>query len=192
MLIPPGLGRTFYNCYNDECDDDEVEREISPQVLIHPADTTCEPHSNFEDPSSFENTAVEDFAPTSCTRSAEETQQEEEPIASQFGPIGCQSHRHVSQHMGGPLPQLAMDEPAYFYLLTTYISYFILIAFGKVRDFFGKRFKPEKYKNYAERNGYAALNSDFDNFFFRRLKTRMNDCFSRPYGNDHYPVLASY
>ncbi|KAG8810823.1 serine palmitoyltransferase component [Serendipita sp. 399] len=29
-------------------------------------------------------------------------------------------------------------------------------------------------------NGYAALNSDFDSFYTRRLKMRIDDCFSRP------------
>lgn len=28
--------------------------------------------------------------------------------------------------------------------------------------------------------GYAPLNSDFDNFYVRRLKTRISDCFARP------------
>ncbi|CAJ0836584.1 14678_t:CDS:2 [Entrophospora sp. SA101] len=28
--------------------------------------------------------------------------------------------------------------------------------------------------------GYAPLNSDFDNFYVRRLKLRINDCFNRP------------
>jgi serine palmitoyltransferase len=28
--------------------------------------------------------------------------------------------------------------------------------------------------------GYAPLNSDFDSFYTRRLKTRMDDCFSNP------------
>jgi serine palmitoyltransferase len=65
--------------------------------------------------------------------------------------------------------------------LTTYISYMILTAFGHMRDFFGKRFKAEKYKDYKPRDGYAALNSDYDNFYFRRLKKRMDDCFSRPF-----------
>ena len=30
------------------------------------------------------------------------------------------------------------------------------------------------------RQGYAALNSDFDSFYTRRLKTRIDDCFSAP------------
>jgi serine palmitoyltransferase len=83
--------------------------------------------------------------------------------------------------MGGPAT-LLVDEPSYFYILTTHLSYMILIAFGRVRDFFGKVFKREKYKGFKEQDGYAALNSDWENFYFRRLKARMNDCFSRPYG----------
>ena len=73
-----------------------------------------------------------------------------------------------------------MDEPPYYYLLTTYISYLILIIFGHVRDFFGKRFREEHYRHLQARDGYAPLNSDFDNFYVRRLKMRINDCFSRP------------
>jgi serine palmitoyltransferase len=29
-------------------------------------------------------------------------------------------------------------------------------------------------------DGYAPLNSDFDNFFLCRFRTRLNDCFARP------------
>ena len=73
-----------------------------------------------------------------------------------------------------------LDEPPYYYLLTTYISYLILIIFGHIRDFFGKRFRQEHYRHLQARNGYAPLNSDFDNFYVRRLKMRINDCFNRP------------
>ena len=73
-----------------------------------------------------------------------------------------------------------MDEPPYYYLLTTYISYLILIVFGHIRDYFGKRFRPQRYRHLQARDGYAPLNSDFDNFYVRRLKMRINDCFARP------------
>ncbi|KAF3402497.1 hypothetical protein EIK77_003120 [Talaromyces pinophilus] len=99
---------------------------------------------------------------------------------AQFAPISHPSHRYTSRHPGGPFPEPVMDEPPYYYLLTTYISYLILIAFGHVRDFFGKRFKEENYRHLKPRNGYGALNSDFDNFYVRRLKLRINDCFERP------------
>jgi hypothetical protein len=105
----------------------------------------------------------------------------EQPIHSQFGPIGSQAHCYVSQHRGGSLPQHIMDEPAYYYIVTTYIGYMILVILGHIRDFFGKRFKPEKYKGFKEQDGYAALNSDFDNFYFRRVKRLLDDCFKRAY-----------
>lgn len=101
-------------------------------------------------------------------------------IDAQFGPLGNQSHRYVSKHMGGELEEPVIDEPPYYYLLTTYISYLILIVFGHVRDFFGKRFKPEHYRHLKSADGYAALNNDFDNFYVRRLKLRIDDCFARP------------
>ena len=99
---------------------------------------------------------------------------------AQFGPLGHTSHLYTSQHKGGSLPEPIVDEPPYFYLVTTYISYLILIIFGHVRDFFGKRFRKHRYVHLEERDGYAALNSDFDNFYIRRLKTRLGDCFARP------------
>ncbi|KAI5298188.1 hypothetical protein KEM56_004259, partial [Ascosphaera pollenicola] len=99
---------------------------------------------------------------------------------AQFGPLAHPSHRYVSRHSGGDFPEPVMDEPPYYYLFTTYISYLILIAFGHVRDFFGKRFKEQNYRHLKARDGYGALNSDFDNFYVRRLKLRINDCFERP------------
>ena len=99
---------------------------------------------------------------------------------AQFGPLGSQSHRYVSRHTGGPFPRPVEDEPPYFYLVTTYISYLVLILFGHVRDFFGKRFRARRYRHLQEQDGYAPLNSDFDSFYVRRLKLRLNDCFARP------------
>ncbi|KAK9480085.1 pyridoxal phosphate-dependent transferase [Lipomyces japonicus] len=99
----------------------------------------------------------------------------------QFGPITHPSHRYVSHHpRGEPLKHIEEEEPPLFYLLTTYISYLILIIFGHVRDFFGKRLKRDKYSHLVEQNGYAPLNSDFDSFYTRRLRQRLADCFSRP------------
>lgn len=99
---------------------------------------------------------------------------------AQFGPLGHVSHKYTSRHQGSDFPQPVMDEPPYYYLLTTYISYLILIVFGHVRDYFGKRFRPRRYRHLQAQDGYAPLNSDFDNFYVRRLKMRINDCFARP------------
>ncbi|KAL9131800.1 MAG: hypothetical protein Q9217_000327 [Psora testacea] len=99
---------------------------------------------------------------------------------AQFGPLGHPTHRYTSRHYGKDFPAPVMDEPPYYYLLTTYISYLILIVFGHVRDYFGKRLRPQHYRHLQSRDGYAPLNSDFDNFYVRRLKMRINDCFARP------------
>ncbi|KAK4505214.1 hypothetical protein PRZ48_003177 [Zasmidium cellare] len=97
-----------------------------------------------------------------------------------FGPLGSKQHLYSSRFVGDEFPEPIEDEPPYYYLITTYISYLILIIFGHVRDFFGKRFKPDHYKQLREQDGYAPLNSDFDNFYIRRLQLRINDVFRRP------------
>ena len=99
---------------------------------------------------------------------------------AQFGPLGSKTHLYSSRHEGSDFPDPIEDEPPYYFLLTTYFSYLILIIFGHVRDFFGKRFREKHYRHLQARDGYAPLNSDFDNFYVRRLKMRINDCFARP------------
>lgn len=99
---------------------------------------------------------------------------------AQFGPLVHPTHRYVSKHHGEPLEAPVIDEPPYYYVLTTYISYLLLLALGHIRDFFGKRFsKKPAYKTIRAANGYAPLNDDFDNFYTRRLKMRIDDCFAR-------------
>jgi len=97
-----------------------------------------------------------------------------------FGPLGSQEHRYSSRFIGEQFPDPIEDSPPMYFLLTTYISYLILIIYGHVRDFFGKRFKQVKYSHLKSRDGWAPLNSDFDNFYIRRLQLRINDCFRRP------------
>lgn len=99
---------------------------------------------------------------------------------SQFGPLVHSSHRYVSKSHGKPLETPIEDEPPYYFLLTTYVSYLILILLGHIRDFFGKRFGNKKhYQSLKVQNGYAPLNDDFDSFYTRRLKLRLDDCFAR-------------
>ncbi|KAI0114705.1 serine palmitoyltransferase 2 [Daldinia grandis] len=99
---------------------------------------------------------------------------------AQFGPLVDPTDRYVSKHHGEPLEAPIIDEPPYYYVLTTYISYLLLLALGHIRDFFGKRFsKKQTYKTLRVANGYAPLNDDFDSFYTRRLKMRIDDCFAR-------------
>ncbi|ERT00729.1 serine palmitoyltransferase [Sporothrix schenckii 1099-18] len=100
---------------------------------------------------------------------------------AQFGPLLSRNHLYVSQHPGGPLDPPVVDEPPYYYFLATYISYLLLIGLGHTRDFFGRHFKKTNVNATVRlKNGYAPLNDDFDNFYVRRLKKRLDDCFARP------------
>lgn len=102
-------------------------------------------------------------------------------IHSEFGYCVNPDYRYTSEHRrGDSLPNPVEEEPSYFTVLTTYISYIILILIGHMRDYTGKRLFPKSYHHLMERDGYAALNSDFDSFYTRRLKARIDDCFSRP------------
>ncbi|KIJ37114.1 hypothetical protein M422DRAFT_178526 [Sphaerobolus stellatus SS14] len=100
---------------------------------------------------------------------------------SEFGRCANETYRHVSVFKSttriGPGVE---EDPPYYILVMTYLSYIMLILLGHVRDFFGKRIRPHSYSHLMPNNGYAALNSDFDSFFSRRLKQRMDDVFSRP------------
>ncbi|KZV75638.1 PLP-dependent transferase [Peniophora sp. CONT] len=98
----------------------------------------------------------------------------------EFGHSANEQHRYTSQHVPGSPLQFVENDPPYWVLITTYISYLFLIVMGHIRDFCGKRLYPASYKHLQPSDGYAPLNSDFDSFYTRRLKTRIDDCFSVP------------
>ncbi|KAF8639168.1 hypothetical protein AX17_001655 [Amanita inopinata Kibby_2008] len=103
-------------------------------------------------------------------------------VHTEFGHCANESYRYASRHYppDAPLAQHVEQDPPYYILLSTYISYLILIILGHIRDFIGKRLSPASYRHLIPRDGYAPLNSDFDSFYTRRLKARMDECFSQP------------
>ncbi|KAF8309674.1 serine palmitoyltransferase 2 [Clavulina sp. PMI_390] len=102
-------------------------------------------------------------------------------VHAEFGHCANPAYRYSSRHQPGTVfANPHEEEPPYYILLTTYISYLFLICLGHMRDFLGKRFRPGSYMHLMPYDGYAALNSDFDSFYTRRLKARMDDCFSHP------------
>ncbi|KIY67222.1 serine palmitoyltransferase 2 [Cylindrobasidium torrendii FP15055 ss-10] len=102
-------------------------------------------------------------------------------IHTEYGHCSEEAYRYTSQHpQGTVLPEHVEQDPPYYILLSTYISYLLLIILGHCRDFFGKRLHPQYYKHLMPHDGYAPLNSDFDSFYTRRLKLRIDDCFSQP------------
>ncbi|KAJ2559839.1 serine palmitoyltransferase component [Coemansia sp. RSA 1933] len=73
-----------------------------------------------------------------------------------------------------------LDAVPTFILVTTYLSYLMLIIFAHTRDFLGKIFYPENYVQLRAQNGYAPMVSDFESLWTRRLYGRIRDCFNRP------------
>lgn len=66
------------------------------------------------------------------------------------------------------------------HLITTYISYLILILTGHIRDFVLRWIKPTDFKHLAPQDGLAPINSGFDTFYHRNLYFRIRDVFNRP------------
>lgn len=101
---------------------------------------------------------------------------------SEFGKCEDSRYRWRSQYREGTPLEISDEEEAIGYLtvLSTYLCYIALISLGHLRDFVGKRIFPVSFQHLRERDGYAALSSDFDSFFTRRLKMRMDTCFDRP------------
>lgn len=72
------------------------------------------------------------------------------------------------------------DLPAQYTFITTYLNYLVLIIIGHIRDFLARWLDDPDARNRKEKNGYAPITSDFDSFYVRRLKHRLDDCFNRP------------
>jgi serine palmitoyltransferase len=74
-------------------------------------------------------------------------------VHTEFGHCADEQYRTTSQHKPGtPLPTHIEQDPPYYILLSTYISYLILICLGHVRDFMGKRLYPARYHHLMPRN----------------------------------------
>ncbi|PIL23243.1 hypothetical protein GSI_14553 [Ganoderma sinense ZZ0214-1] len=144
----------------------------SSSITSSSEDTVLEETSNaFADGLSY--SPLHPSAPTSDQPST--------TVQSEFGHCANEDYRYTSQHRAGTAyKSIPEQDPPYYILLTTYIGYILLICLGHLRDFAGKRFRPADYKHLHPWNGYAALNSDFDSFYTRRIKSRIDDCFSHP------------
>ena len=80
----------------------------------------------------------------------------------EFGHCAEEQFRHVSQHTPGrPFAAHNEQDPPYYILLSTYLSYVILICIGHVRDFFGKRLRTKEYSHLMPRNVRFLLSLGF-------------------------------
>ncbi|KAJ3324116.1 serine palmitoyltransferase component [Boothiomyces sp. JEL0866] len=76
-------------------------------------------------------------------------------------------------------PQVTEDSIPLIHLITTYLSYFILIVVGHVKDFIVKWTNPEAVKHLYPQNGLAPITTGFDTFYHRNLYMRIRDSFFR-------------
>ncbi|KAH7101218.1 serine palmitoyltransferase 2 [Auriculariales sp. MPI-PUGE-AT-0066] len=99
----------------------------------------------------------------------------------EFGQCNNPEYRAKSQLANGVVYEPEPEQEAPLLVsLQTFMSYLLMIVIGHVRDYFGKWLRVKNFAHLMPSNGYAALNSDFDSFYTRRLKHRLDDCFARP------------
>ncbi|CCK69951.1 serine C-palmitoyltransferase LCB2 KNAG_0D02000 [Huiozyma naganishii CBS 8797] len=100
---------------------------------------------------------------------------------NEFGSLTSKSYLfQVKSCHNEPIPEPIIDTPPYYISLITYVNYLILIIFGHVHDFLGIHFQRSKHLDIVEKDGMAPWYSKFESFYVRRLKKRIDDCFSRP------------
>jgi serine palmitoyltransferase len=122
----------------DDDDDGRSRFDCSQSIKTKAKDVSCDPYvlEWGED-----NLGVPRVPPTS----------EQTPFDTrhtEFGHCWNDTFRHTSAHPSGTtVPTHVEPEPPYYVLLTTYLSYIILILIGHIRDFVGKRGKSAEYRH---------------------------------------------
>jgi serine palmitoyltransferase len=73
-------------------------------------------------------------------------------LHTEFGHCASEEFRYTSTHTPGESLEAVEQDPPYYILLSTYISYIILICLGHIRDFIGKRVYPSAYSDLMPRD----------------------------------------
>ena len=69
-----------------------------------------------------------------------------------FGFCANENYRYRSAHKPGAQIKEHVQDPPYYILLTTYLSYFFLFYLGNIRDFLRKRLYPTSYRHLLPSN----------------------------------------
>lgn len=69
--------------------------------------------------------------------------------------------------------------PPLFVALATYASWMVLFLFGHLRDFYRKKIYGGR-SAIKEKEGYAPIRQDYEDFYTRRMYYRIHDTFNRP------------
>ena len=77
----------------------------------------------------------------------------------QFGVCADTRWRYISENDHGvALAKPEAEEPSYFIVITTYLSYLLLISVGHMRDYFGKKLYKADYRHLVENDVSSTLN----------------------------------
>lgn len=79
-----------------------------------------------------------------------------------------------------PLTPIKFDPPGILISVITYLNYLIIITLGHLHDYIEFYTNRDKFYGVIEINGIAPWFTKFESFFIRRMKQRIDDCFSRP------------
>jgi serine palmitoyltransferase len=86
-------------------------------------------------------------------------------VHTEFGHCANEEYRSTSQHVPGMfVPGHVDQDPPYYILFSTYISYLILICLGHVRDFVGKQLSPSSYKHLTPRDVSLLISVSLSGF----------------------------
>ena len=58
-----------------------------------------------------------------------------------------------------------LEKPPLLHIITTYLSYLVLIVVGHIRDFVKRIYSPQQFKQFTSQNGYAAIQNGFGSYF---------------------------
>lgn len=99
--------------------------------------------------------------------------------ASEFGPLESPKYLY-KQQLTQPKKDVTEQITPYWIMVETHFLYFVLLIIGHIRDYFDSVFSKEYRRDLKERDGYAPILTDFDSFYTRRLKQRLQDLFQIP------------
>ena len=78
----------------------------------------------------------------------------------EFGACSNEQYRFTSRQPEGTVFEPGHEQEApLFILLQTYVSYVLVICVGHLRDFFGKRLRPQNYRHLMPSNVRAPFRS---------------------------------
>lgn len=114
----------------------------TPALSLSSSATTSSSETVLDDPGAEFDDAL------SYPRDPPNSEQVFTTVHTEFGHCANEGFRYTSQHAAGtPYRSYPEQDPPHYILLTTYLSYLLVICLGHLRDFMGKRFRRSAYRH---------------------------------------------